>query len=130
MVHTRSQRYHTHLPGDVDYFHGKEYNDDLLFNSDYNRNDVELGMIIANIELEKNDVIQLYNQNNKYEEATFIGVLLNNTMYLHWLMENKKLFADEDEVICIKKVDNKNQINEVWTRSHRNGIFQKLINND
>ena len=33
-------------------------------------------------------------------------------------MENKKLFDNEDEVICIKKVDNKNLINEIWTRSY------------
>ena len=61
MVCTRSQRNHTRLPGDVDYFHRKEYNDNLLFNSDYNHNDVESGMVIANVLLEKNDVVHLSN---------------------------------------------------------------------
>ena len=61
MVCTRSQRNHTCLPEEVDYFHRREYNDDLLFNSDYNCNDVESGMVIANVLLEKNDVVHLSN---------------------------------------------------------------------
>ena len=35
----------------------------------------------------------------------------------------KKLLAYKDEVICIKKVDNKNLITEIWTRSHSSEIF-------
>ena len=125
MVRTRSQRNHTRLPGEVNYFHGREYNDDLLFNSDYNHNDVESGMVIANVLLEKNDVVYFSNQTNVYEEATFISVLPNNEMYLYWRKKNKKLFADEDEVIYVKKVDKKNQINEIWTRTHRNESLYK-----
>ena len=41
MVYIRSQRNHNYLPREVDYFYGREYNNDLLFNSDYNCNEVE-----------------------------------------------------------------------------------------
>ena len=37
----------------------------------------------------------------------------NNIISLHWPKKNKKLFADKDEVICVKKVDKKNLINEI-----------------
>ena len=46
-------------------------------------------------------------------------------MYLHWPLENKKLFAYEDEVICIKKVINENLITEIYSRFHSSDSFMK-----
>ena len=61
MVHIRSQCDHTCLHRDDRYFHGQEYNDNLVYNLDYNFNDVESLMIIANIQLKKNNVVHLRN---------------------------------------------------------------------
>ena len=40
------------------------------------------------MELEKNDVVQVKNQQILWDEATFFGSLLNNIIYIHWLNEN------------------------------------------
>ena len=123
MVWSNIQQHYTRLPNDIGYFKGEEYDDDLRFNSDYNYNDIEDNMVIANVEIEKNDVVQVLNQKDSWEEPTFIGVLPNDTIYLHWPNLNKKLFTDEYQVMCIKKVNCDDVITHIWKRSNGNESF-------
>ena len=107
----------TVLPGNPKYFEGAEYDDDLIFNSTYNVNDVMDGMCIRNILLEKRDVIQTNTQTHKDDEGYFIGVLPDNTLYVSWAMYfRKKLFVHEDDVVCIKKIDKQQKVIQIWNR--------------
>ena len=72
----------TVLQGEDNYFKGKNYDDDLIFNSTYDQNVVLDGMYIRNVFLEKGDCIKTTNQNEHDDEATFLGVMPNNTVYL------------------------------------------------
>ena len=115
----------TRLIGEEDYVNGQYMDDDLKFNSDYSIKDVDdLGMNIRNITLEKGDMIQTKNQKEKNDEGIFLGVLPNNTLYISWAVYfRKKLFVDEDDVVCVKKVDKKHTIYQHWQRENGNEDF-------
>ena len=106
------------MPGDRDYFEGNMYNDDLIFNCNlYDQNDVLDGMEIRNITLMKGDMVKTNTQTEQGDEAMFIGVLPNNTVYLSWSMYfQKKLFVEEQNIVCVKKVDKQKKIYEIWER--------------
>ena len=71
-------------------------------------------MYICNIFLEKGDCVKTTNQNEHDDEATFLGVMPNNTVYLSWQMYFcKKLFIEEEQIKCIKKVDSSNKIYKI-----------------
>lgn len=80
-------------------------------------------MVIANVETEKYDNIQVKDELISWKEAMFIVILLNNTMYLHLLNQNKKLLTDEYEVICIKKFNSNNIIIQVLKCNNVNELF-------
>ena len=118
MERLNRDRQKTRLPGDHDYFEGNMYDDDLIFNcDDYDQNDILDGMEIRNITLMKGDMVKTNTQTEQGDEAMFIGVLPNNTVYLSWSMYfRKKLFVEEQNILCVKKVDKQKKIYEIWER--------------
>ena len=73
------------MPRDKHYFEGSKYNNDLIFNcGDYNKNHVLDGIDICNMTLMKGYMVKTKKQTEKGDEAIFIGVLPNNTVYLSW----------------------------------------------
>ena len=113
------------LKGEDNYFEGEKYDDDLIFNSTYEQNDVLNGMHICNVFLEKGDCVKTTDQNEDDDKATFLGVLLNNTVYLSWQMYFcKNLFFGEENITCIKKDNGRNKINKIWKRKNRNKDFK------
>ena len=82
-------------------------------------------MHICNVFLEKGNCVKTTDQNEDDDEATFLGVLPNNTVYLSWQMYfRKKLFVEEENIICIKKVDGRNKIYKIWERKNGNEDFK------
>ena len=125
MVQTNKEQDRTVLKGEDNYFEGEKYDDDLIFNSTYEQNDVLNGMHICNVFLEKGDCIKTTDQNEDDDEAIFLGVLPNNTVYLSWQMYFcKNLFVEEENIICIKKVDGRNKIYKIWERKNGNEDFK------
>lgn len=51
--------------------------------------------------------------------------MTNNTVYLSWKMYFcKKLFVEEENIICIKKVDGSNKIYKIWKQKNGNEHFE------
>lgn len=72
------------------------------------------GMEIRNIILERGDQVKTNTQEERDDEVTFIGIFPNNTVYLAWDMYfGKKLFIDEEEIVCVKKVNVNKRIYEI-----------------
>ena len=81
-------------------------------------------MELHNIILVRGDVVKTNTKNYEDDEATFIGVLPNNTVYLAWDMYFcKKLFVEEENIHFIKKVDANNKVFKIWECTSGNKDF-------
>ena len=113
------------LPGSSKYFKGPQYDDDLIYNNSlYDFNDLDELMRIRNITIEKGDLIQTETQVHIDDKGLFLGVLLDDTLYVSWDMYfKKKLFVRPNEVTCVKKTNKHNQVVEIWKRCRTTSDF-------
>ena len=70
------------IQGHIGYFEGSSYDNNLKFNSEYNFNNVNNGINMYNVYLERGDILQINSKKELTDEGTFLRILLNNIIYI------------------------------------------------